>query len=75
MSLSIINQVIEQLSKMPQPLQNKVLHFAQQINQVRIQGVPGQTLVRYANSIPSDDIILMQSAIDQDCSQIDLDEW
>lgn len=75
MSLSIIDQVIEQLSNMPQSLQQKVLQFALLLGQVRIQGTPGKKLLKFAGSIPSDDLTLMQNAIEQDCEQVDLDEW
>jgi len=75
MKSSIVDQVIEQLSHMPQSLQLQVLQFARVLGQVRIQGTPGQVFLRFAGSIPQDDIALMQNAIEQDCGQVDLDEW
>ncbi|EKV03389.1 hypothetical protein Lepto7375DRAFT_5686 [Leptolyngbya sp. PCC 7375] len=75
MSLSIIDQVIEQLSNMPQSLQQQVLQFARILGQVRIQGTPGHKLLKFAGSIQSDDLTLMQDAIEEGCEQVDLDEW
>ena len=75
MSLSIIDQVIEQLNNMPQSLQQQVLQFARMLGQVRIQGTPGQKLLKFAGSIQSDDLALMQNAIEEGCEQVDLDEW
>ena len=75
MSLSIIEQVIEQLRVMPQPLQWQVLEFARTLGASEIQGVPGQQLLQFAGAIPSDDLQLMQEAIEQDCEQVDLNEW
>ena len=75
MSLSIIDQVIEQLSNMPQSLQQQVLQFARILGQVRLQGTPGQKLLKFAGSIQSDDLTLMQDAIEEGCEQVDLDEW
>ena len=40
MSISIIDQVIEQLRAMPQPLQWQVLEFARTLGASEIQGVP-----------------------------------
>lgn len=75
MSLSIIDQVIEQLNNMPQSLQQKVLQFARILGQVRIQGTPGQQQLKFAGCIQSDDLTSMQNAIEEDCGQVDLDEW
>ncbi len=75
MSLSIIDQVIEQLSNMPQSLQQQVLQFARMLGQVRVQGTPGHKLLKFAGSIQLDDLTLMQDAIEEGCEQVDLDEW
>lgn len=75
MNTSIIEQVVEQLSAMPPSLQEKVLQFAYGLGQPRPQGTPGQALIRFAGSIPSDDLSLIQAAIEQDCEQVDQDEW
>lgn len=75
MSTSIIDQVIEQLRSMPQPLQRQVLKFARTLFSSQIQGVPGQQLLQFAGAIPRDDLQLMQKAIEQDCEQVDMNEW
>ncbi len=75
MSISVIDQVVEQLRAMPQPLQSQVLKFARTLITSKVQGVPGQELLRFAGAIPSDDLQLMQEAIEQGCEQVDLNEW
>jgi len=40
-----------------------------------LQGVPGKKLLRFAGTIPHDDILMMQKAIQEDCERIDLNEW
>ncbi|MBD2579474.1 hypothetical protein [Oscillatoria sp. FACHB-1406] len=75
MSTSIIDQVIEQLRAMPQPLQRQVLKFARTLFSGQIQGVPGQQLLQFAGAIPREDLQMMQEAIEQDCERIDLNEW
>jgi hypothetical protein len=75
MSTPIIDEVVEQLKVMPQPLQRQVLEFVRSLVKAEIRGTPGQQLLRFAGSIPSDDLQLMREAIEQDCEQVDIDEW
>ncbi len=75
MDTSILDKVVEQLRGMPQSLQQQVLEFALALAGSTIQGVPGQQLLRFAGAIPPDDIQLMREAIEQDCEQVDTNEW
>ena len=75
MSIPIIDEVIEQLKVMPQPLQRQVLEFVRSLVKTEVRGTPGQQLLRFAGSIPSDDLQLMREAIEQDCERVDIDEW
>ena len=75
MSISVIDQVVEQLRSMPQPLQWEVLEFARTLISSKVQGVSGQQLLRFAGTIPIDDLQLMQEAIEQNCEHVDLNEW
>ena len=40
-----------------------------------VKGTPGVKLIRFAGSIPADDLRLMRDAIQQDCEKIDADGW
>lgn len=75
MDTPILDKLIEQLKIMPQDLQWRVLEFARTISGSTIQGIPGRQLLRFAGSIPPDEVQLMRQAIEQDCEQVDLDEW
>ena len=75
MNTSVIEQVVEQLRAMPQPLQWRVLEFARTLVNSKIRGVSGQQLLRFAGTISPDDLKLMREAIEQDCERIDLNEW
>ncbi|HEY9648599.1 MAG TPA: hypothetical protein V6C88_19620 [Chroococcidiopsis sp.] len=75
MSIPIIDEVVEQLKVMPQPLQKQVLEFVRSLAKAEVRGTPGQQLLRFAGSIPSDDLQLMREAIAQDCERVDIDEW
>jgi predicted lipid carrier protein YhbT len=75
MSIPIIDEVVEKLKVMPQPLQRQVLEFVRSLVRSDIRGTLGQQLLRFAGSIPSDDLQLMREAIEQDCERVDIDEW
>ncbi|AFZ29483.1 hypothetical protein ABN584_00195 [Gloeocapsa sp. BRSZ] len=75
MSISIIDQVIEHLRAMPQHLQWQVLEFTRTLVKAEVRGTPGQQLLRFAGSIPSDDLQAIREAIEQDCERVDINEW
>ena len=56
MNISIIDEVIEQLKVMPQHLQWQVLEFVRTLVKAEVRGTPGRQLLRFAGSIPSDDL-------------------
>ena len=75
MNISIIGEVVEQLKVMPQHLQWQVLEFVRTLVKAEVRGTPGHQLLRFAGSIPSDDLQLMREAIEQDCERVDINEW
>ena len=75
MNVSISNQIVEQLKIMPQDLQYQVLEFARNLTNSNIKGVPGKELLKFAGSIPKEDLQLMSEAIKQDCEKVDINEW
>ena len=40
-----------------------------------VRGTPGKQLLRFAGSIPSEELQLMNEAIAQDCEEIDINNW
>ena len=75
MNASIIDEVVEQLRAMPQDLQSQVLEFARTLAKSDIQGTSGEQLLRFAGSIPAEDLQLMRKAIEEGCEQVDVNEW
>ncbi len=73
MAISIIDQVVEQLKAMPQSLQSEVLKFT--LATSKIHGTAGEKLLQFSGAIPLDDLMLIQDAINQNCEQVDLNEW
>ncbi len=75
MNPSIIDEVFERLKIMPQSLQQQVLEFTRTLaDSTNVKGVSGSQLLR-AGTIPLDDLKLMSEAINQDCEQVDSNEW
>jgi len=70
-----LDKLIEHLKIMPQDLQWRVLELARALASSRIKGVSGRQLLRFAGSIPPDDVKLMRQAIEQGCEQVELNEW
>lgn len=75
MNIPIIDEVFEQLKVMPQHLQWQVLEFVRTLVKAEVRGTPGSQLLCFAGSIPIDDLQLMREAIEQDCEQVDINEW
>ena len=72
---TVITEVIQQMENLPTSLQWRVLEFVKNLTASRRQGVSGDKLVRFAGVIPPDDLEVMSRAIEQDCEQVDMNEW
>ena len=76
MNPSIIDEVFERLKVMPQSLQQQVLEFTKALtDSTTVKGVPGSQLLRFAGTIPLDDLNLISEAINSGCEQVDSNEW
>ena len=75
MNTPIVDKVIEQLRTLPNELQWRVLEFTRALATSAPRGVPGQQLLRFAGTIPANDLQLMRQAIERGCEQVDANEW
>lgn len=75
MNTHLIDKVIEQLKNLPDELQWRVLEFTRALGVSAPPGVPGAQLLRFAGTIPPNDLQLMSRAIEQGCEQVDVNEW
>ncbi len=75
MDTPVIDQVVKQLKSLPEDKQRRVLEFAQSLGDVSPEGIPGDRLLQFAGSIPSDELRLMSEAIENGCEQVDPNEW
>ncbi len=75
MNTPVIDQVVRQLQCLPEDKQRRVLEFAQSLAEIVPEGIPGDRLLQFAGSIPSDDLRLINEAIENGCEQVDSNEW
>jgi hypothetical protein len=71
----ITRQILEQVNDLPYAEQRRVLDFARALAQSKSQGVPGKELLRFAGTIPNEDLKRMSAAIEENCEKVDLNEW
>jgi hypothetical protein len=75
MSKNLQSEIGDQLRVLPPDEQRLVLDFVRALAASKIQGVPGKQLVRFAGTIPSEDLQRMSASIEEGCEQIEINEW
>lgn len=65
----------DQLEQLPPEQQRQVLEFARSLAAAHVRGVQGSTLLRFAGAIGPDDLKAMNQAINDDCEQVNTNEW
>lgn len=72
---TVQKQLREQLEHLPAEQQYQVLEFARSLVKAKGSGVPGKDLLRFSGAIETEDLIIIQQAIDDGCEQVNFDEW
>ena len=75
MSELLSGQILEQVRSMPAAEQKRVLEFARALALSASRGVPGKELLRFAGTIPLEDLQQMNTAIAEGCERVDANEW
>jgi hypothetical protein len=73
-SPSIEKELHQRLAGLSADQQRKVLDFASSLDKPPKQGVPGDSLLPFAGSIPLDDLERMKAVIEADCERIEVDD-
>ncbi len=68
-------EICAYLHQLPLEQQRHVLEFVRALVAVRVRGVPGQALLRFAGTIDASDLTTMAQAIEDDCEQVCGEEW
>jgi len=78
MSESLAHEINQQVTLLSPVQQQEVLGFIRSINSSTAKpskGTPGKDLLKFVGSISSEDLELMQTAIEEGCGQVDPDGW
>lgn len=65
----------KQLDQLPVEKQRRVVEFARQLASEEETVGKGAALLRFAGTIPPDDLAAMAKVIEEDCEQANPDEW
>ncbi|MBP0028182.1 hypothetical protein [Roseofilum sp. Guam] len=71
----LLEEAIAQLKHLPEDWQDAIAARLLAEIQAEPSGTPGYKLLRFAGSIPAEDLQIMAEAIQEDCNRIDIDEW
>jgi hypothetical protein len=74
-TMSLQQEIAEQVSQLPRSKQEQVLRFVSELGGHAPKGEKGSDLAAFAGTMDPVSAKQMQEAIDQDCRQIDLDQW
>ncbi len=72
---TLVDKVVDQLKTLPYEMQWRVLEFTRALAVSVPRGVAGPQLLRFAGTIPLDDLQLMRQAIEEGCERVDTNEW
>ena len=68
-------ELLEQIEKLTPPQQKQVLDFALELTGDLPEGTPLKDLLKFAGTIPSEDLEQMKQAIEEGCEQVHESEW
>lgn len=71
----IERELRDHLSALAPEQQRQVLEYARALGAVPQRGVPGSALLRFAGSIPEEDLAAIRTAVEEDCKGIDPVGW
>ncbi len=69
------NRIISELDSLNQEQQKKLLDYVINLKLSEKKVTSGKSLVRFSGVISKEDLAVMEKAIEEDCEQVDLNEW
>ena len=75
MSAAVVERLASTVRELPEPLQLRVLEFAQALSAPRSEGIPGRDLLRFAGRLKPEVVDRMAAVIETECERVDPDEW
>ena len=75
MAMPIASEIYEKVQILPNNFQYQVLSFVRTLETLTQEGTPGKNLLKFAGTIPLEDLNIMRETIKAGCEQVDLNEW
>ena len=75
MAQRIENELHEQITRLKDDQQLRLLEFARSLADSTGKGGAGKALLRFAGTIEKDDIVIIETAIDNGCEIVNANEW
>ncbi|MEW6210665.1 MAG: hypothetical protein AB1631_20035 [Acidobacteriota bacterium] len=75
MNHTLQKEILDQLDKLPPDQQHKVLDFARSLAKAVPVGKQGKELLKFAGTIEAEDLKIISQAIEEDCEQVNVNEW
>ncbi len=70
-----VQEIVEQIEKLTTGQQKQVLDFALELSGELPEGTPIKELLKFAGTIPPEDLEQMKQAIEEGCEQVHVPEW
>ncbi len=68
-------ELLEHFTHLAIEQQRKVVDYARNLTLARVQGVAGRSLIEFAGAIDPEDLAVMAMTIENECEEINFDEW
>ena len=75
MAQRIEKELHEQITRLKDDQQLRLLEFARSLADSPGKGEAGKTLMRFAGTIEKDEIVAIETAIDDGCKTVNANEW
>ena len=75
LNVAVKKEIIDQIGKLDYDRQRRVLDFVRDLAVTKPKGVPGKQLLSFAGSFTSNDLKVMEQAIEDNCEKVNLNEW
>jgi len=75
MALRIEKELHEQIALLKDEQRLRLLEFARSLSRPPVRGEAGKGFLRFAGMIDSDDLAIMETAIEEGCELVNANEW
>lgn len=69
------DRIINELDSLSQDQQKKLLDYVLSLKLTKKKVTSGKNLLGFSGVINKEDLAVMEKAIEEDCEQVDLNEW